>query len=892
MARMLVSRSPQCACLAAAALALAFVLALVLHGAAAAEPVNSFAATPGKLPKTVVPTHYAIELEPDLEKLTLAGAVVADIEVREPTARVVLNAVNMTLAGATADETLSATISLDTAAETATLTFPQPLAVGPHKLRIGFTGAINRFGRGLFYVDYPTEKGKKRMISSHLEPADARRVFPCWDEPAFKATFALTVTLRRSHLAVSNMPIAQEEPVTPNLKQITFATTPKMSSYLFVLAAGEFERLSAQADGVTVSVITTTGKRAQGRFALDTAVDLLHYFNDYFGIKYPLPKLDLIAVPGGFGGAMENWGAITFFESRLLFDPATNADAARRGIFSIVAHEIAHQWFGNLVTMGWWDNLWLNEGFATWMQVKAAEHLYPQWQSWLNSNERKQNAMGADARRTAHPIQQPVADESEAMTVFTGITYSKGQAVIRMLERYLGEDTFRAGIRKYMADHAYGSTTTADLWRALAAASGKPVANIAATFTEQAGVPLVVAQARCEGDEQRITLRQERYTIRDPAPAPRRWQVPIAIGPLRALQGAETFLLTDEPREIAAGRCGEPVKLNLGDVGYYRVEYDAASRAALAKSFPLMSAADRLNLIADGWALVEAGRAEPAAYLELIDEIASDDARAVWEQVIGTLSWLDWLARNRPERAAVAAYARAKLRPVFDRLGWDAAGGGDDEAMLRARLIRMLGTLGDQEIVAEARRRFDAFRQDPASLKPALRDAVTSLAGRTADRATYEAMLALARATTSTTERVRFYTAAASARDPELAKETLELTLTDELTPSMVGSIISAVAGAGEQPELAWAFVQKNFATLAARQGPSFRNNFVANLMTNFSDAARAEELVGFAPTQATSGGRIVVARAQETILTNAELKARVLPAIGEWVKRRNGSRD
>jgi aminopeptidase N len=663
-----------------------------------------------------------------------------------------------------------------------------------------------------------------------------------------------------------------------------------MSSYLFVLAAGELERLSAQADGVTVSVVTTAGKRTQGRFALDTAVDLLRYFNDYFGIKYPLPKLDLIAVPGGFGGAMENWGAITFFEGRLLFDPAANADAARRGIFSLIAHEIAHQWFGNLVTMGWWDNLWLNEGFATWMQVKAAEHLYPQWQSWLNSNARKQNAMGADARRTAHPIQQPVADESEAMTVFTGITYSKGQAVIRMLERYLGEDTFRAGIRRYLADHAYGSTTTADLWRALTAASGKPVASIAATFTEQAGVPLVVAQARGEGDEQRITLRQERYTIRDPAPAPRRWQVPIAIGPLRALRPAETMLLTDEPREIVAGRCGEPVKINLGDVGYYRVEYDAASRAALAKSLPLMSAADRLNLIADGWALVEAGRAEPAAYLELIEEIASDDARAVWEQVIGTFSWLDWLARNRPERAAVAAYARAKLRPAFDRLGWDAAGpDADDSAMLRARLVRVLGDLGDQEIRAEARRRFDAFRQDPASLKPALRDAVTALVGRTADRATYEALLALARATTSTNERVRYYSAAASARDPELAKATLELTLTDELPPSQVGSIIGTIAGAGEQPELAWAFVQKNFATLAARQGPSFRNNFVANFMTNFSDAARAEELAGFAPAHATSGGKIVAARAQETILINADLKARVLPAIDAWIKRRNG---
>jgi aminopeptidase N len=352
---------------AALALAVAAV-ALVTSGGARAEPGYSFDATPGKLPKTVVPTHYAIELEPNLESLTLAGSELIDIEVREPTARLVLNAVNMTLTAASIDnDAQTAAIALDAAAETATLTFPQPLAAGPHRLRIAFTAQINRYGRGVFLVDYPTDKGKKRMISSHLEPADARRVFPSWDEPAFKATFALTVTVPRTFLAVSNMPVAKEEPVTPSLKQVSFLPTPKMSSYLFVLTAGELEQISAQTEGVTINVITTTGKREQGRFALDNAVNLLRYFNDYFGVQYPLPKLDLIAVPGGFGGAMENWGGITFFESRLLFDPATSAATARRGIFSILSHEMAHQWFGNLVTMGWWDNLWLNEGFASWM---------------------------------------------------------------------------------------------------------------------------------------------------------------------------------------------------------------------------------------------------------------------------------------------------------------------------------------------------------------------------------------------------------------------------------------------------------------------------------------------------------------------------------------------
>jgi aminopeptidase N len=865
-----------------------FAASLAALASARAEPLFSFDATPGKLPKTVVPTHYAIDLKLDLDKLVIAGSEVVDIEVAKSTDTVILNAVNMTIEAAIldADAGGSGSIALDARAQTATLTFPQTIAAGAHKLRLDFTAQINKFGRGLYLVDYPTDAGRKRMISTQLEPADARRIFPGWDEPAFKASFELSVTVPQAYLAVSNMPVAHEEPAGDEGKRVAFQPTPKMSSYLFVLAAGELERLAGEADGISVGVVTTRGKGAQAHYALDSAIGLLKYYNDYFGMKYPLPKLDLIAVPGGFGGAMENWGGITFFESRLLFDPQTTSPTAQRGIFIVLAHEMAHQWFGDLVTMAWWDNIWLNEGFASWMQEKAADHFNPDWQVWLGASEAKQSTMNADSRRTTHPIQHPIADESEAMAAFDGITYIKGQSFIRMLESYLGEETFRAGIRRYMAAHAYSSATTADLWQALTAASDQPVAAIASAFTERAGVPLVIAEVTCEEGQRHIALRQERFTIHDPNAQPEHWKVPIAFGPLRALRPAETALLDGSSR-IDAGPCSDPLKLNLGDIGYYRVQYDPATQAALAKSIGQMAAADRVNFLADSWAEVEAGRIPPGSFFALIDGIDPGDNRVVWDEVIGVLTRLDRLERDRAQqRPAFEAYARAKLRPVFDRLGWEKqAGEAYDREFLRTRLIRVLGDLGDETMLAEAKRRFAEFVRDPASLRPALRDPVTHLVGRTADRATYNLLHDLARKTTSTDERQRYYSALAAARDPGLATETLALALTDEVPSSTVGTLIFGVAGAGEHPDLAWTFVQANFSALASRQGPFFRDNFAANLLSNFSDRAHAAELASFSPARETSGGRTMAARTEENILTDADFIAQTLPAVDDWVR-------
>jgi aminopeptidase N len=870
---------------------LACVALLVAGGAIArAESVYSFATAPGRLPKNVVPTHYAVDLSPDLATLAVSGSEVVVIKVLDKTDRVVLNAVDLGLKSASLEGEGGqvATISSQPKAQTVTLIFPHALAVGPHRLRIAFSGRVNSYGRGLFFVDYPTAHGRKRMIATELEPADARRVFPCWDEPAFKASFEPSVTVPRNFLALSNMPIADEEPVGAASKRVAFGATPAMSSYLFVLAAGELERLSGNANGVAVGVVTVAGKREQGRYALANAIELLRYYNDYFGVKYPLPKLDLIAVPGGLSGAMENWGGIVFNESVLLFDPSSSPDALRRSIFAVLAHEMAHQWFGDLVTMGWWNDLWLNEGFASWMQNKVAASLHSDWQVWLNGGAAKQSAMDADARRTAHPIQQPIVDESEAESVFDSITYLKSQAFLRELENYLGAEKFRDGIRHYIAAHAYGNATTADLWQALTRASGKQVAPIAIPYTEHPGMPLIISNASCVSGRQRLRLRQERFFTDSAArdAGMQLWQVPIAFAPPGASAPSGVVLLQGKTMQVEAGRCDKPIKLNFEDVGYYRVAYDAASEAALARAIETMAPADRVNLLADSWALLQAGRAGADRYLTLVDAVADDRNRAVWEQVIRAVGRIDDLERGLPGRSAFDAYARSRLRPAFNRFGWDrAAGESEDDTILRSRLITELGGLGDHAVTAEAERRFATFVKNPESLDVNLRGPVVFLSGRYAGRSNYDQLRALARKATSTELRIRYYIALAAAVDPELAKETLAITLTDEIPPDLANGLILEIA-AGENAELALAFVKANFEAMAARRGPTFRAFFMSSLMSNFADRAHAEELAHFAPVHESAGGRIAAARAQEEITEAADFRAHQIVAIDEWVKR------
>ncbi len=872
----------------------AALLSSCLLARVSAENKFDFQNTPGKLPKEVVPNEYAIRIVPNLQKLTFAGLETVAIEVKKPVKKIVLNALELQITAASIDDEPLAPkdIVLDPATQTLTLTPQSELAAGAHAVALHFKGKINAQGQGLFYARYEEQgtKAKKIMLGTQFEATDARRMFPCWDEPSFRARFQLTTVVPKNFMAVSNMPIEGEKEVDDG-KEVSFAQTPSMASYLVVLCAGEFEAIEGEQDGVKLRVLTTKGKAESGRYALESEAKILHYYNEYFGVPFPLPKLDLIAVPGGFGGAMENWGGITFFETVLLFDPKVSAASTKQDVFAVIAHEMAHQWFGDLVTMAWWDNLWLNEGFASWMGAKCTDHFNPEWNEWLrrttsrNPSSRvgfpKDTAMQSDARSTTHPVQQPIKTEAEAGGAFDEITYRKGQAIIRMLESFLGEDVFRDGIRKYLAAHKYSNTTTADLWAALTDVSGKPINEIAPGWTEQPGFPVV----KVTRQGATIALEQERFTVNFPNPPALTWQIPLTYE-VEGQPGASSFLLrertADLPNEVSEDGA---LKLNVDDAGYYRVAYEDASWKLLMGKIGALSEADRVNLLIDAWAFVGAGRRPLSHYLSLAEQVTGEDQLAVYDQLIDTLTFLNRLLAGNPERPQFQEYARGILRPAFARVGWEAQ---PNEALpttfLRSALVRGLGTLDDPDVIAGCRARFAKFVADPSAVPVNLRPALFAVVGRYADAQTWEKLHQLGLKTTSTEEKQNYYSAMAGAIDAKLVPKTIALALTDELPVSRASTLLPYAARYGEHPDLVWAYARAHMKALLAKQDALGINSFTAGLFNFYADGKGAARLEAYAKSDLPKSAEKAVAKTVDEIRFRAELKERLLPQLKAWI--------
>ena len=853
------------------------------------EKPFDFGSTPGKLPKQVVPTEYAIRIIPNVEAKTFSGTAIIKIKTSQPVRQLVLNALELEITGAAVNEKAlpASAIKIDRKQELLTLTLPAELPEGEHALGLSFTGKINQQGQGLFYATY-LEQGtgaKKTVLGTQFEATDARRLFPCWDEPSFRARFQLTVVVPKDWTVVSNMPVENESKGNMGT-EIRFAMTPPMSSYLNVLAAGELDLIETETDGVRIRVITTKGKAEAGRYALESSVKILQYYNEYFGIPYPLPKLDQIALPGGFGGAMENWGGITYFESALLFDPENSSDQTKHDIFAVLAHEMAHMWFGDLVTMAWWDNLWLNEGFASWMGTKCTAHFNPQWDVWLRKSEprdptrrvgmAKEQAMEGDARSTTHAIQQPVATEAEANSAFDDITYQKGRSFLRMLESFLGEETFRDGIRRYIAAHKLSNTTTADLWSALSDASGKPVNEIAAGWTEQPGFPIVKVR---RGEDGKVDLFQERFTVNYKHPLPLEWKIPLTyavIGqpPATKLMGAKNDRLENIPAD-------QPLKINVDGAGYYRAQYDPRSWDNLTGAIDKLTLADRVNLLSDTWALVQANRAPFSMYTALVKKLPRSPDMAQWDEVINVFDYIDCLLVGQPGRDKFKEYGRAVLRPVFDQLGWDPKSGEPvNTATLRGSLIGLLGKLDDPDITTGCRERFKNFLNDPKAIPPDLRRDVLTVVGHNADQATWEKLHELGLKTTVIAEQQNYYDALAHARDPKLIQKTLAIALTDELPSSRAAFLPPRVARQSDHPELAWEFAKTNMKALSGKTDALSSNHYAAGMFTFFSDSERVAELKSYAKANLPAASAREVAKVTDEVEFRSQLKKRIVSQL------------
>ena len=798
--------------------------AIVLLASAPAAAVAPFAfdSTPGRLPKTVVPREYTIALVPDAGAKRFTGTESVALDVRTATDRIELNTLDLTIAKATLDGR-PLTVRTQNEKQLTTFALPAPVRAGAHVLAIQYAGTIGESPAGLFVQDYRRRDGTTaRMLSTQFEATDARRMFPSWDEPAFRATFQLTVTLPAGWTAVSNTPAVARR-MHGSVATTTFARTPRMPSYLVVLSAGDLASIGGVGpDGVKQNVWAVRGSEEQGRYTLESAEQILAYYDDYFGVKFPLPKLDHIAVPGGFGGAMENWGGITYNQDIILHPPSATVGQREEG-FSVVAHEMAHQWNGDLVTMGWWDDIWLNESFASWMAAKATEHFNPSWQWAQREDASKESAMNADARLAAHAIQQHVTDELQAGASFDSeITYDKGQAFLRMLEAYLGPQTFQAGVRAYMQAHKYSNATTADLWNSLSGASRKDVAALASAWTEQPGFPLVSVTSACDASsgKRTVTLAQHRFLLEGDDPANELWNIPVAIASGASDAPSYVVLATASQSGIPAGRCGEPLRVNAGNVGYYRVAYDAPTFEANRRAFGALPAADKIAMLDDQWALARSGRAPLTAYLGLARSMGSErDARA-WQQIVGALAELERDARGTPDHDAVAAYARALVRPLAAALTWDAAPGESPALVdLRSTVLDALGDWNDPATVAEARRRFAALQAPNATATPEEQRLVLAIVATNADAATWDRIHTLATSATDPVVARRYLAALMSVRDPQLAQRALALTLSDEIPPQEFGLRARYVGTvANWNPQAAWAFYQANSEKLRRKQ--------------------------------------------------------------------------
>lgn len=841
-----------------------------------------------RLPQVASPENYKLTFTPDLEKATFEGDETISLKVLKPTSEITLNAVDIDFHDVTitsGGSSQKAKVTPEKEKEMVVLSVGKPLAPGSATVHITYTGILNSEMRGLYLGK--DDQGRK-YAATQFEATDARRAYPSFDEPDYKATFDITAVADKGQVSISNYKVVSDTPGPGDKHTVKFATTAKMSSYLAALVVGNFEYIEGSADGIPIRIYSTPGKKEMGRFVLGAAEQVVSYFDKYFGIKYPYGKLDLIGLPDFSAGAMENTGLITFREVILLIDEQHGSIGLKKTIASVTSHEIAHMWFGDLVTMKWWDDVWLNEGFATWAASKPLLGWKPEWNFDLDDVSGNTGTLNTDSLANTRPIHQAAETPGQIQELFDGIAYGKAAAVLNMLEAYLGPETFRAGVREYVKQHSYGNATADDFWTTLAKVSKKPVDQIMPTWVKQAGVPIVNAKAQCSGNSTSVTLAQQRYyydRAKFEAGNDQLWQIPVCLKGSGA-SGAKCELLTKKEETFTLPGCSTWALANAGASGYYRAGYQPEAVRALAKDAESkLSPAERILLQADIWASVRVGREPVGDYLAFAQGLQSDRNRAVMQDVLGRLNYIGQYLVNENDRDSYRTWLQQYLTPIAKEVGWEPKPAeSDEQKTLRAGLLNSLGyDARDPETLAQARKIADKVLEDPASVERGLGANALTLAALTGDEAFYDKVMTGLKNPKSPEEYYMYFFTLPQFSDPKLLQRTLDFAISPDVRSQDALQLVTGVLQNPDGEKLAWDFIQSHWDAVQKSGGP-FASAQVVGATSSFCDAHMRDQVADFFATHKIEAAERTFRQSIERINSCVDLKSQQEPQLASWL--------
>jgi aminopeptidase N len=857
-----------------------------------------FAASAQRLPTNVIPDSYDLTFTPNLEKATFSGEETIHVRLLKPAKTITLNSAEIEFQEVkiTAGSFhMVVPVTLDEKSDQATFNVPVELPARDYFIHIKYTGILNDKLRGFYLSQTP----KRRYAVTQFESTDARRAFPCFDEPAYKAVYNIKLVIDKGDTAISNGKIISDTPGPGDGKHtLTFSPSPKMSTYLVAMMVGDFVCKAGAADGIPIRVCTVPGKENLVSWALTSAENILKFYDTYYYTKYPFQKLDIIAFPDFAAGAMENVAAITYRETDLFVDEKTSPLDVRENVTSVLAHEMAHQWFGDFVTMKWWDDIWLNEGFATWMSWKPMEAWKPEWKSSQSEIQETDGALATDSISSIRPIRSNANTPAEIDALFDGIAYEKAASVLRMVEAYVGKDLYRRGVNEYLQAHAYGNATAEDFWNAMTRATGKPVDKIMASFIDQPGAPVITVKSECSGTVTKVTLTQERfYADREPGymspisavNKEQLWQIPVALRAAGSKNSVYKMLSAHEQTFDMPG-CSAWVFANAGGRGYYRAEYGADAFGKMSAEMETnFSPEERIHFLGDGWAMVRAGRLNVGVYLAAMQNFQSDRNRAVIDEVMGVIPRIHDAIASPADRPAFEAWVRKFLGPIASDLGpTPVASEASERTALRTDVTNMLTAFGnDPALIAKAKFTAEQYMSAPSSVDAQLARAALQTVAKTGDASLYDRYMEHIKSAKTPEEYYSYFYALSAFRDPSLTKRTFEFVLSPAVRNQDM-NLIGALFNYEPTQPVAWDLLKQHFKELQTKSGADIGGGgggFVG-VAGVFCDAKMRDESQEFFAAQHIPGTERPLRNAKDRVNSCIALRSLQQNNLAEYLKK------